>query len=254
MEAEESMDSVLGVQSYCFREFRDNAAVSRMVKELGCPSIELCGVHVDFQKPVAFAGAIAAYRDRGIAIAATGVNRITGREREDRNLFEFLKACGAPAMSVDFAPDGLDEALASAECLSEEYGVRCAVHNHGGRHWLGSAQALSYLFGRASARIGLCLDTAWALDSREDPVDMVEKFGHRLYAVHLKDFIFDRARRPEDVVVGTGNLDLAKLDAKLRAVGFGGSAIIEYEGDAKNPMPALRQCVEAVRQGMSSLR
>lgn len=245
---------VLGVQSYCFREFKDNAATAQMVKDLGLGAIELCGVHVDFQKPAAFAAAIGPYRDRGLAIVSTGVNRISGREKEDLPLFDFLKSCGALHMSVDFALDGLDDALKSAEKLSEQYGVRLGIHNHGGRHWLGSAQALSHVFKRTSPRIGLCLDTAWALDSREDPLALIDQFRERLTSVHLKDFVFDRARKPEDVVVGTGNLDLAKLDQKLKAAGFSGPAIIEYEGDPKDPMPALKKCTAAIRQGMSLFR
>jgi inosose dehydratase len=242
----------LGIQSYCFREFKDNAATAQMVKDLGLAAIELCSVHVDFQHPAP--AALSAYQERGVAIVSTGVNRITGREKEDRVLFDFLKSCGARSMSVDFSLDGLEDALKSAEKLTEQYGVRLAIHNHGGRHWLGSAQALSHVFKRTSSRVGLCLDTAWALDAREDPLALIEQFRERLYSVHLKDFVFDRARVPEDVVVGTGNLDLAKLDQKLRAVGFAGNAIIEYEGDPKDPMPALKKCTAAIRQGMSLFR
>ena len=73
-------------------------------------------------------------------------------------------------------------------------------------------------------------------------------FGERLYGVHIKDFVFDRAGKPEDVVVGTGNLDLPGLFKAMAEVSFNGSPILEYEGDIENPVPALRQCVEAVRK------
>ena len=46
-------------------------------------------------------------------------------------------------------------------------------------------------------------------------------------------------------------LNLKKLDEELRAVGFDGSAIIEYEGDAKSPMLALKKCAEAIRKELS---
>ena len=36
---------------------------------------------------------------------------------------------------------------------------------------------LQHVFGMTSDRIGLCLDTAWAIDSRLDPVKMVTQFG-----------------------------------------------------------------------------
>jgi sugar phosphate isomerase/epimerase len=106
---------------------------------------------------------------------------------------------------------------------------------------------LRHVFKTTSPRIGLCLDTAWALDSGEDPVKMTREFGGRLYGLHVKDFVFDRAGKPEDVIVGTGNLDLSGLVEACREVDFNGYAVLEYEGDVENPVPAVRKCVEAVR-------
>jgi sugar phosphate isomerase/epimerase len=241
----------LSVQSFCFRGTKDNAAVAAMVRQCGLAAIELCGVHVDFTATGTFAGAVRTYRDAGVAIVSAGVNGISGDEAKDRPLFEFVKAAGAKLMSVDFGLDGLAGRLASAERLAEEYGVRLGIHNHGGRHWLGSSQALRWVFSQASPRIGLSLDTAWALDAGEDPVKMIEEFGPRLALVHLKDFVFDRARRPEDVVVGTGNLPLSRVAAALAAAGFDGEMVLEYEGDVANPVPALAACVQAIRREMS---
>ena len=180
-----------------------------------------------------------------------GVNRI-GTDRDSAlQIFECAKAAGLARMSVDFPLEGVDEALAIAEELSESHGILLGIHNHGGRHWLGSATALRWVFGRTSARIGLSLDTAWALDSREDPIKLVEEFGDRLHIVHVKDFVYKPDRTPEDVVVGTGNISLAALDAALTAAGFDGEAILEYEGDVDNPVPALRECVRAVGAQMN---
>jgi hypothetical protein len=40
-----------GVQSYCFRHFKDNADVAQKVLEIGVKSIEVCAVHADFNDP-----------------------------------------------------------------------------------------------------------------------------------------------------------------------------------------------------------
>ena len=85
------------------------------------------------------------------------------------------------------------------------------------------------------------------LDSGEDPLAIARKFRSRLYGTHIKDFVFDRAGRPEDVVVGTGNLDLSAYLAYLRDTDYQGYLTLEYEGDADNPVPALKECVEAIR-------
>ncbi len=247
------MANKLGVQSYCFRDFTDNTTAADMVRQLGLGVIELCNVHVDFQDTAAHEPTLAAYRGKGVQVASAGVNRITGDEKADRNCFDFLKAASAKYMSVDFLLDGLDAALGSAEKLAEEYDVFLGIHNHGGRHWLGSAQALSYVFGRTSRRIGLCLDTAWAMHAHEDPLAWVDQFSDRLHTLHLKDFTFDRAGEHEDVVIGTGNLDLEELDRRIAGGGFSGHAILEYEGDPADPVPAITKCVDAVKRHMPSI-
>jgi inosose dehydratase len=243
----------LGIQSYCLREFKDNVKAAAMVRECGLTAIEIWRGHVDFQKPEGFPAALKAYRDAGVKIISTGVNLITGDEKEARTLFEFSKAAGTDVMSIDFKLEGLDEAIGVAERLSDEYGVKLAVHNHGGRHWLGTQEALRWLFNRTSKRIGLNLDTAWAVDARQDPVAMADEFGDRLYIVHLKDFTYKPDRTQVDVVVGTGCVSLPKMKAVLEKVCFAGYSIVEYEGDAKDPVPSLKKCIEAIRAGLPGM-
>ena len=240
----------LGLQSYCLRGIKDNEAVAKTVKECGLRRIEVCAVHTAFDDPAGFEALAGQYRAGGVPIVSIGVNRIGTDRRAATTLFECAKAAGLERMSVDFPLEGIDDALAIADELSERYGVRLGIHNHGGRHWLGSVTALRWVFGRTSERVGLSLDTAWAVDSREDPVAMVREFADRLHLVHIKDFVFARDRTPEDVVVGTGTLDLAALDRAMAEVGFAGEAILEYEGDVENPVPALRDCVKAVSRTM----
>ena len=237
-----------GVQTYCLRGFKSNEQVAQIVGQLELASIELCGVHVDFDAPDTFDAAIEAYRGNNIEITCIGPERITSNEVAARHRFEFARLCGARFMSVDFLPGDVPACYRLAEKLADEYDVRLAIHNHGGGHWLGSAQMLEHVLGQTSPRIGLCLDTAWALDAGDDPIEMARRFGERLYGVHIKDFVFDQARKPEDVVVGRGNLDLAALQRVLDEVDFQGYAVLEYEGDVDNPVAALHQCVEAVRQ------
>ena len=157
-----------------------------------------------------------------------------------------MRKAGASVIAVDFDPGAGPEIWRAAEKLADEFDLRLAIHNHGGRHWLGNTQMLAAVFARTSPRIGLCLDTAWALDAHEDPVAMAEKFADRLYGVHLKDFVFDRAGRQSDVVIGEGNLDLPRMLALIEANEHTASVVIEYEGDVANPGPALTKCVQKV--------
>ena len=241
----------LGIQSYCLRGFKDNDQAAAKALEAGMRRIELCGVHTGFTDAEAFAAVAEQYRKNGVAVVSIGVNRIGADEDAARTLFACAKAAGLSRMSVDFPLDEVEKAIANADALSEEYGIVVGIHNHGGHHWLGNRTTLRWVFAKTSKRVGLSLDTAWALDSREDPIAMINEFGDRLHLLHIKDFVFKRDRTPEDVVVGTGNLDLPALDAALRDTGFDGEAILEYEGDVENPVPALTECVRAIGSQMT---
>jgi sugar phosphate isomerase/epimerase len=173
-------------------------------------------------------------------------------EAAESKFFECARRAGAKFMAVDFAVDQVPAGFRTAEKLADKFDVRLAIHNHGGRHWLGCCEILRHVFANTSARIGLCLDTAWALASGEDPVKMAAEFTARLYGLHVKDFVFDRAGKPEDVVVGTGALDLAGLVAAAKKINFSGYAVLEYEGDVENPVPAVKKCVAAVRSACAA--
>ena len=112
--------------------------------------------------------------------------------------------------------------------------------------------AIEDLLANASSNVGLCLDTAWALDSGDDPIELAKTFQERLYGVHIKDFIFDRAGKPGDVIVGSGNLDLPALATFLTEIDYQGYLTLEYEGDEYNPTPALKECVDAIRSTFAS--
>jgi sugar phosphate isomerase/epimerase len=238
-----------GVQSFCFRNTKDNAAVAGLVKEIGLDAIELCRIHVDFDNQAVYQSIIDAYASAGVKIISTGVNKINANPA-DRALFEFTKAAGCEYMSVNFSMANIDEELKSAEALAEEFDLKLGIHNHGGYHWLGTAEALAWVFSKSSKRVGLCLDTAWAMDAKQNPLEMVEKFSDRLYNVHFKDFTWNSDRSHNDVPVGTGNLDLPALLKTLDKVGFSGITVLEYEGDPENPVPALKECVANMKKCM----
>ncbi|MHC4561292.1 MAG: sugar phosphate isomerase/epimerase family protein [Planctomycetota bacterium] len=239
----------LSVQSYCFRNFTDNVQVAKMIADCGLTGVELFGhdIHGDFQKPGEFGEVAKIYQDAGVEVVAIGVCSFANKPDEERKVFESAAACGAKFISMDFEINTIPDSLRVSEKLADEFDVKLGIHNHGGWHWLGNTNTLQWLFDQTSERVGLCLDTAWAMAAMEDPVKMAETFGSRLYGLHIKDFVFDRAGKPEDVVVGTGNLDMPALMATLDKVGFNGWAALEYEGDADNPCPAVTECVKAIR-------
>jgi len=236
----------LAIQSWCFRGFKANPEVISKLKLCGVANVEMCGFHIDPQSADVSA-AIDTYRTAGIGFTAYGVHYFNEDEAVARRVFGFAKAAGCTTISAHVPVT----ALPLVERLCREYAIRIAIHNHGRKDRLGPVWALEELFKIASPNIGLCLDTAWMLDCGEDPVAVAEKFADRLYGLHVKDFTFDSAGRPHDVVIGTGNLDLPGLMKVLLRRSWGGNLTIEYEGDVENPVPALTQCVAALRSSLA---
>lgn len=236
----------IAIQSYCFRHFKPLPDFIAQLKSAGVSATELCGAHANFADPARHAEIHEPFKKAGVQIVAIGVETMTGDVARDTPKFEFCKLAGVKHMSITFAPALMDDHFAGlkrVEQLAEKYDVRLGIHNHGGYDWLGNDTILRYVFSKVGPRIGLHMDTAWAIDAKQNPVKWAEQFADRMSGIHVKDFTYSPQRQPSDVVIGTGNLDLPALMKTLKSGGFAGPVVIEYEGDVQNPVPALKDCV-----------
>jgi len=253
----------IGVQSWCFRNFKDNAEVIRRLKGLGLDKIELCAVHCGFDAkdlaagtltpppgfddPKNHAPALAAYKNAGIQITSIGVQTFTGDEAKERHWFAFAKAAGAKYISAHFRVDSFLTAIPIARKLSQEYGVKLALHCHGGYMFGGSEDVVGHILKIGGDEIGLTIDTAWCMQTGHgDPVNWARKFAPKIYGVHYKDFVFDRAGKWSETIPGEGNLKLKEFVKALEETNFNGYAVLEYEAQPENPDPALAKGRDAV--------
>jgi sugar phosphate isomerase/epimerase len=235
-----------GVQSYCFREFKDNAVVAQKVRQIGVDKLELCGVHADLGNADSVKQAVKTYHDAGVSIVSIGVQTFVGADSEEA-WFESAKIAGCKHISAHFRVDSFPTAVKKTAALCRKYGMKVGIHCHGGYMFGGSADVISHLISLGEGEIGVCIDTAWCLQSAGNPVKWAEQFAGKIFGIHYKDFTFDRAGKWTDVVVGTGNLDLPNFVAALKKGNFDGMAVIEYEADPKDPVPALTECVKKMR-------
>ena len=239
-----------GVQSYCFRHFKDNKDVAAKVREIGVDKIEVCGVHADFSKPAEWADIVKIYQDAGVQVISLGVQTFTGNDAE-KAWFECAALAGAKHISAHFRIDTHAAAIIKVRKWCREFGIRVGIHPHGGYMFGGQPDVIEYLLGLGAPEIGICMDTAWVMQigpQRGNPVQWVKDFGSSVYGLHYKDFTFGSNGAWEDTIVGQGNLDLPALVSALQEAKFDGMAVLEYEADVENPVPALRRCVEAMRQ------
>ena len=241
-----------GVQSYCFRAFQNNADIARKVRAIGLDSIEVCEVHADFNQPEKWQDIVGIYKSEGVSIISLGVQTFEGNDKE-KAWFECAAVAGARHISAHLKVESYVKAIPKIRAWSREFGVRVGIHCHGGYMFGGQPDVVEHLLGLGGPEIGLCLDTAWCMQIGPyagNPLQWTERFSGRIYGTHLKDFTFAPNGQWQDVVVGTGNLDLPGYVQALQASGFNGMAVIEYEGDVENPEPALKSCVEAMRAAL----
>lgn len=242
----------VGVQSWCFRAFKNPEALIEQVKGMGVSRLELCGVHADFNNPDAFAGVANTLKNAGITITSLGVQYFGGKPEEE-NWFKCAKYAGASMISTSFDLAKMPDVMPQTLTLADKYNINLGIHNHGGYDWLGSNRMLNHILSQTSPRLGMCLDTAWMLQAGEDPIKFADKWADRLYGVHIKDFTFKSTGKGEDVVIGTGNLKLRELMSIVsgKAAGVCKCVTIEYEGDENNPGPKLAECVEKIKEAVA---
>ena len=116
-----------GVQSYCFREFKDNAVVAQKVRQIGVDKIEICGVHADFSKPDAFKDVVKIYNDAGVSVISLGVQTFTGAENEE-DWFKCAQVAGAKHISAHFRIDSYETAVKKTAAATAGFSsVRCSA-------------------------------------------------------------------------------------------------------------------------------
>ena len=115
--------------------------------------------------------------------------------------------------------------------MADELDLTLALENHG--HLVNDAPTLLQILNEvASERLKITLDTgnfAWAGHSLDDSYRYFESLAPYVANVHLKDFILADGQA-KFVPLGQGLLDFKQLFGILRAKGYQGTFLCEYEG------------------------
>lgn len=242
----------VGVQSWSFREFKTPELLATKLKEVGATATELCGVQPGgFDDPTRHDAPIATLKQAGVRVFSIGVQTFTGNIAVERQWFEFAKKAGAKYISAHFRVDSFRDAIKVASGLSEAYGIKLALHCHGGYMFGGSWDEIDHITTLGFPYVGVNIDTAWCMQAAGNPVEWAKKLldpaKKRLYGVHYKDFVFDRAGKWSETIPGDGNLALKDFVGVLESQGFDGFAVVEYEADPKDPTAAIKTALERIR-------
>jgi sugar phosphate isomerase/epimerase len=233
----------LGVASYSMREFTLDQAL-QMAKTLGVTHMTFKDVHIPRTDPPEVTRALRAKIEAaGITIMGGGTITIPNDPAKVEKEFEYAKNAGFPLIFVSPDPAALD----TIERFAKSYDIKVAIHNHGpeDKQWPRPQDAYAAVKSR-DKRLGLCIDVGHTLRTGTDPVEACRECRDRLYDMHVKDLAV-KTDKESQVAVGRGVIDFPALFRTLLDIGYQGQVGLEYEINAKDPLPGMIESIAYMR-------
>jgi inosose dehydratase len=187
--------------------------------------------------------------DLGITITSCGVIYLKNDEAQTRQALDYVRDLGASIAVVGLTRD----LLPMLDKVIRDYQLKAAIHNHGPNDQRFPSPLQVYeAIQPFDKRIGVCMDIGHTFRMYEDLVADVKKTRDRLYSMHFKDLDSDHIDA-KGVPVGTGVLPIIPLLRELVQSGYSGEVQLEYEVEAKDPVPGMAESfgfMRGVLQGM----
>jgi sugar phosphate isomerase/epimerase len=238
----------LGMASYTFREFPLEKALEMTVR-LGLKRIAFKDFHLKLDSTdEQIAAAVAKVKQAGLDLYGGGVIYMRS-EADVNNAFAYAKKAGMRIIIGVPNHDLLD--LVNRKV--QEYDIRVAVHNHGpGDKVYPTPESAYEKIARLDRRIGLCIDVGHTMRSGIDPSVPALKYAERLIDVHIKDASAATADG-STVEIGRGVIDIPKFLRTLQKIRYSGTVSLEYEKDAKDPLPGSAESIGYLRGVLATM-
>lgn len=238
----------LGMASYTLRSFPLEQAIE-MTKRLGLTRVCFKDFHLKMDAtPEVVADTVAKVKAAGLDLYAGGVIYMKTEAEVDR---AFAYATAAGMKMIVGVPTY--ELVAYTNRKVQEYDIPVAIHNHGPDNPLFPTPQSAYeRIAGLDRRMGLCMDIGHTQRSGVDPSESAEKYIDRLLDVHVKDVSASTAKGTT-VEIGRGVIDIPKLMRTLKRIGYKGTLALEYEKDAKDPLPGSAESIGYLRGVLAAL-
>jgi len=234
----------LGVASYSLRQFSRSEAIT-MIQELRTPFVNIKSFHLTYESTKEeLASGRQEFEAAGLQIVGGGAITLNKDEDNDiRSYFEYAKSCGMPLMVIAPTP----VVLPRVEKFVKAYGIKVAIHNHGleDQYFPSPYEALE-LIKNMDARVGLCIDIGHTARTGVDVVKSIADAGARLLDMHFKD-LRDLKVKESQCIVGQGAMPVAGIFKQLLKMRYQGYVNLEYEIDADNPLPGMKESFAYMR-------
>ena len=158
--------------------------------------------------------------------------------------FEYAKNAGFPLIFVSPEPAALD----TIEQMAKEFDIKVAIHNHGpeDKLWPRPQDAYAAVKSR-DKRLGLCIDIGHTLRTGTDPVQACRECRDRLYDMHVKDLAAANGQGKPGRGRPRRDRFSRALFRTLIDIGYQGQVGLEYEINAKDPLPGMIESIAYMR-------
>ena len=220
-----------------------------MTKRLGLTRICFKDFHLKLDAtPEVIAETVAKVKAAGLDLYAGGVIYMKSEAEVDR---AFVYAKSAGFKMIIGVPTY--ELLPYTSKKAQEYDIPVAIHNHGPDNPLFPTPQSAYeRIASLDRRLGLCMDVGHTQRSGVDPSGSAEKYFDRLLDIHIKDTSASTAQG-QTVEIGRGVVDIPKLLRTLKRLGYKGTLALEYEKDAKDPLPGSAESIGYLKGVIATL-
>jgi sugar phosphate isomerase/epimerase len=216
-----------------------------MIDALATPYANFKSVHVPYEtSPQGLAALRRQIEAAGVTIVGGGtITFETDSDDGVRRYFEYAKRAGMPLIVCTGAPS----VMPRVERFAREYDIKVAIHNHGpeDKDFPSPYDALAVVKGM-DRRMGLCIDVGHTVRTGTDVVAAIRDAGPRLLDMHIKD-LRDLRVKESQCIVGRGKIPIPDIFRAVDATGYGGYVNLEYEIDADDPLPGMKQSFAYMR-------
>jgi sugar phosphate isomerase/epimerase len=197
----------LGVASYSLRELNREDAIAA-INAIPSKYVSVKSFHLPYESTAEeIVSGCQAFADAGIEIVGGGV--ITLQEDNDENMRPYF----------DYA-------------RADQY-------------FPGPRDALPVI-GDMDPRVGLCVDLGHTTRTGVDIVEAIAEAGDRVLDVHVKD-LRDLMDKDSQCSVGEGAMPMTAIFQQLVDMGYEGYVNLEYEINANDPLPGIKQSFAYMR-------
>jgi sugar phosphate isomerase/epimerase len=240
----------LGVASYSLRELPRDQAIAA-IREIGARYINIKSFHLPYDStPEELAAGQREFEAAGLTIVGGGTITLqTDTDDDIRTYFEYAKGAGMPLMVI--APTA--QTLPRIERFVIDYDIKVAIHNHGPEdpHFPGPQDALP-IIRDMDPRVGVCVDVGHTTRTGIDIVEAIAMAGDRVLDMHIKD-LRDLSDKESQCIVGQGAMPIPGIFEQLEAMGYAGYVNLEYEIDADDPVPGMKESFAYMRGVLAGL-